>query len=75
MSEDEIKYYKVNKLFISSALTLCISALDETAKAYIDVENLKTKIKYSKLAQKNIKQDIREIKNDIKTILQRLPKE
>lgn len=73
--EPEDQNFKVNKVFVTTALTLCVSALGSAAKAFIDVENLKTKVEYTEQAQIDIKTDIREIRNDIKEILKRVPKE
>lgn len=65
----------VNKVFITAAITLSLSVIASAAKAYIDVTELKVKVEGFKENQTDIKRDVREIKTDIKTLLERIPKE
>ena len=75
MNEESTQGIKVSPIIVSGIVTLCVSALGGAVKAFVDVENLKQQVRHTEEAQGDIKLDIREIRNDIKTILQRLPKE
>ena len=65
----EKEYIKINKIFASALCGVCMTALGSAAKAYIDVEKMKTSMDHYVDGQKELKEDIKEIKQDIKTLL------
>lgn len=71
----EEQYVKVNKVLLTAVLSLCTGAIGAAAKSYIDVVELKTKVENYADTQHEIKEDIKDIKTDIKEVLKLLPKE
>jgi predicted ATP-grasp superfamily ATP-dependent carboligase len=60
---------KVSKFVVGVVSALLISVLGSAAKAYIDVAELKIKVENYEDNAKYIREDIKEIKKDIKTLL------
>ena len=58
-----------HKAIAAGLITLSLSAIGSAIKAYVDVEKLKTKVEAFDDTARDIKQDVREIKADIKTLL------
>lgn len=67
--EKESDYMKINKVFVTGLVSLCVGALGSAAKAYIDVVELKTKVQNFEDNQTILRDDIKEIKQDVKTLL------
>lgn len=75
MEKKPVETFRINKVYVASLCTLCVSAIGSAAVAIVDVAVLKAKVDIYVEDQKEIKEDIREIKRDIKDFLKALPKE
>lgn len=60
---------KVNKVFVTALISMGVGVVGSAAKAYMDVEKLKTRMDIYVEDQKEIKEDLKEIRKDIKTLL------
>jgi hypothetical protein len=59
----------ISKPIFTAVISLCLSVLGAAAIAYNDVQSLKVEVKNYKEHQLEIKEDLREIRKDIKKLL------
>jgi chaperonin cofactor prefoldin len=60
---------RVSKVFVGVFVSISLSVIGSAAKAYMDVAELKVKVNNYADNQKYLREDIKEIKEDIKQLL------